>query len=579
MSATSSIATGDNLREEFQRLSGQVRDLTALLRAQREALRQRGMSLPAGVLSALKSVHAELESMTQEVAASECDLEELRALAETTALINSTLGLEEALDSVMDTVIQLTGAERGYIVLRDGQSGEMEFRVARNLDQESMDEGDLIVSRSIVARVAESGEAVVTTNAQEDARFRAEESVVGFSLRSILCVPLKVRGETIGVAYADNRIRAGLFGSKELELVKAFANQAAVAIHNARLFERLHRSLAEIMGLKELLDNVFASIASGVITTDEEGIVTMCNRAAGAILGGGSEESVGVPLEQMLLVERGGERLLGAEGKGGTVEVAVRIPTRGVTSLNMRLSPLRDAEQVTQGVAIVMDDLTELRKREAQLAAVRRYLPPAMVDNIQSIDMLAIGGEQRVISVLSADLRGFSTFSEQLPPEEAMDVINKYLVVATDAIHLYEGIIDKYMGDEVVALFNTQLNPHEDHAVCAVRAALAMQRDVLTLHEELPEEQHLYYGIGVHTGPAVLGNVGSPSRREFTAIGDTVLISNLLESEAQTGEIILSQPTNELVKDHFETEPIEPRKLKGHADVHTVHRVIGVRRR
>jgi adenylate cyclase len=202
-----------------------------------------------------------------------------------------------------------------------------------------------------------------------------------------------------------------------------------------------------------------------------------------------------------------------------------------------------------------------------------------MVDNIQSIDMLAIGGEQRVISVLSADLRGFSTFSEQLPPEEAMDVINKYLVVATDAIHLYEGIIDKYMGDEVVALFNTQLNPHEDHAVCAVRAALAMRRDVLTLHEELPEEQHLYYGIGVHTGPAVLGNVGSPSRREFTAIGDTVLISNLLESEAQTGEIILSQPTNELVKDHFETEPIEPRKLKGHADVHTVHRVIGVRRR
>jgi hypothetical protein len=113
MSATSSIATGDNLREELQRLGRQVRDLTALLRTQREVLRQRGMSLPAGVLSALKSVHAELESITQGVVASECDLEELRALAETTALINSTLELDEVLKAVMDTVIQLTGAERG----------------------------------------------------------------------------------------------------------------------------------------------------------------------------------------------------------------------------------------------------------------------------------------------------------------------------------------------------------------------------------------------------------------------------------------------------------------------------------
>jgi adenylate cyclase len=555
MSATSSIATGDNLREEFQRLSGQVRDLTALLRAQREALRQRGMSLPAGVLSALKSVHAELESMTQEVAASECDLEELRALAETTALINSTLGLEEALDSVMDTVIQLTGAERGYIVLRDGQSGEMEFRVARNLDQESMDEGDLIVSRSIVARVAESGEAVVTTNAQEDARFRAEESVVGFSLRSILCVPLKVRGETIGVAYADNRIRAGLFGSKELELVKAFANQAAVAIHNARLFERLHRSLAEIMGLKELLDNVFASIASGVITTDEEGIVTMCNRAAGAILGVGSEESVGVPLEQMLLVERGGERLLGAEGKGGTVEVAVRIPTRGVTSLNMRLSPLRDAEQVTQGVAIVMDDLTELRKREAQLAAVRRYLPPAMVDNIQSIEGLALSGVRCEITVLFVNVCPFESLFHYTDAKDYMAALNRYFTLATDAMHEQEGIIDKYMGSEVMGLFNTQLNPAPDHACRAVRAALNMARGFADLQRELGQDpSQAYYRVGIHSGIATVGNVGSPTRREFTAIGDSVNLAKRLEQNAALGQIFISEDTRRLCQPHLDSQ-------------------------
>ena len=568
--------------ERIRAIDQRVSDLVDLLRAQRDLLRENGLSLPPGVVSSLRSVREDLQALARRAQDPRDELAQLRALADTTALINSTLDLDEVLNTVMDTVIALTGAERGYIVLREAGEGEMTFRVARNLDRTTLEASDFIVSRTIVSRVAASGEPLLTTNAQEDDRFSAQESVVGFSLRSILCVPLKARGHTIGVAYADNRIRTGVFGERELRLLVAFADQAAVAIENARLFEQVRRSLAEITALKDLLDNVFTSIASGVITADAEDVILMCNPAAQAILNLPPGGGVGLPLARALPLDealRARLRAVRTEGRRETLEVEPRIPARGAVKLNLRLSPLLDASRVTQGVAIVMDDLTELRQREAKIAAVKRYLPEAMVDNIESIDMFALGGEQRVISVVSADVRGFSTFSEQLPPEELMHVINEYLRIATDAIHLHEGIVDKYMGDAVVGLFNTQLNAHADHAVRAVRAALSMRYDVLALHEVLPQSQRLYYGIGVHTGPAVLGNVGSPDRKEFTAVGDTVQVAKLLESNAQAGEILLSQETHALVRDYFETEPLKPRLLKGRTDIHMLYRVIGVRRR
>ena len=119
---------------------------------------------------------------------------------------------------------------------------------------------------------------------------------------------------------------------------------------------------------------------------------------------------------------------------------------------NIVMSPLRDAgEQVTASV-LVLDDLTEQHEREAQLAHVRRYLPLALVENIRSEDLSMLGGQEREITVLFADVRGFTTFSEQLEPERLMEIINKYLSVASDAVNLYEGVVDKYMGDAVTGL-------------------------------------------------------------------------------------------------------------------------------
>jgi adenylate cyclase len=227
----------------------------------------------------------------------------------------------------------------------------------------------------------------------------------------------------------------------------------------------------------------------------------------------------------------------------------------------------------------VLDDLTETRQREEQLKTVRRYLPLALVDNIRSADLTAMGGQEREISVLFADIRGFTRFSEELEPEALMGVINSYLSAASDAVNLYEGVVDKYLGDAITGLFNTPLNPQADHAARAVRAAIRLVKEIDVLHERLPAEQQLYFGIGIHTGGAVLGNVGGAERREFTAIGEAVDVGKLLQENAGRGEIVVSEATYRLVEDDFDFEPITPTKTRAGIDLRVIYRLMGRKRR
>ncbi len=568
---------------ELQRISKIAADLTRTLRAQHDLVSQRGIDLPVDAINSLDAATHELNSVMERMTDERVEVQQLRALARTTELINSTLDLDLVLNDVIDTVVGLTGAERGYIILKDAETGELQFRVARNAQQRSLSDHEVLVSHSVINEVAQTGQLLVATDAADDPRLKRQESVINMVLRSILCVPLSRKGTLTGMIYADNRVQPGLFGVREQALVQAFANQAAVAIENARLFESVRASLAEITAFKNLMDNVFTSIASGVITTDSNDIVTTFNAAASRILGVPAQDSVGKSLWSVLPpLYVGFDKLLRkvqAQKVEEVVEAEPILEGRGQVSLNLKLSPLKgDDPNVIQGVAIVLNDVTELKQRNAQISTIRSYLPPAMVDNIQLIDRSQLGGEERDISIISCDVRGFTTFSESLQPEEVMEVINKFLTVSSDAIHLSEGIIDKYMGDAAVGLYNTQLNPHTDHALRAVRAAMTMVRDVEAMHDTLPPSHRLRYGIGIHTGTAVLGNVGSPSRKEFTAIGDSLQFAKLLQENAHGGEVLVSQQTYDLVKDYFEAERLTPRKLKDRFDFDCMYAITGLRR-
>src|SRR5688572_6309062 len=456
------------------------------------------LKLPKGTLEDLRNLETSLAQIGEKIEAFQHEHNNMLAIANVGQVINSSLELDEVLRIVMDNIVRLTKAERGFLMLRD-EKGEMVNRVARNWEKESINSSELTVSRSVVARVIDSGEPIITTNAQEDQRFVGQESIVAFNLRSILCVPLKVKNELIGVIYADNRIRTGIFAESERDILLAFANQAAVAIENARLFSSLKNTLEEVTGLKNLMDNVFASIASGVITADVRNQVTLANRAAENILGQGALEIVGHHLDEVLATvsKEIAPHLTEVRDTDKSIvdlEISHHLPPRGNVDWRLNLSPLKDAGQKTQGVAIVLDDLTERKKLEAQRRLFERMVAPAVIEQLDP-NSLQLGGKRVDITVLFADIRGFTTYSEKLQPEKLVSILNRYLAAMAEAVLEHGGTIDKFMGDSIMAWFNAPV-PQADHTLRAVKTALAIRTSVEGLYKELPADSHLAFGVG-----------------------------------------------------------------------------------
>ena len=530
-------------------------------------------------LEELKTLETSLQRISEALVPFEQRFSHLQALAGIGQVVNSTLDIDEVLQAVMDTIVRLTEAERGFLMLRD-ERGEMVIRIARNWEQESINQSESSISRTIVQKVIDAGEAILTTNALEDKRFSGTESVIAFNLRSILCVPLMVKTELTGVIYTDNRIRTGIFSEADRDLLIAFANQAAVAIENARLFSSLKRTLAEVTELKNLMDDVFASIVSGVLTADVQDQITLCNRAAASILGQASAEIVGRKIDEVVptfasniiphleSVRKSDKPVIGLELSQSRAE-------GGNIDWRLNLSPLKDAGQKTQGVAIVLDDLTERKKLEAQRGLLQRMVSPAVLDQIDP-NSLQVGGKKVFITVLFADVRGFTSYSEKHSPEELVAVLNQYLAAAADAVLAQEGTVDKFLGDAVMAWYNAPiLQP--DHTLRAVKSALAIREAIARLHSEFPKEAHLDFGVGIHYGEAVLGWIGTEKRLEFTSLGDSVNTTKRIQENAAKNQILISKEAYERVKDDVQANPFAPLTVKGKAQPLEVFEVMGLK--
>jgi PAS domain S-box-containing protein len=506
-----------------------------------------------------------LEAFAGEVRKFENSYHNLQELARLGEVINSSLDIQTVLETAMDTIIRITGAERGFLMLRE-TNGEMRIQIARNWEQASLQPSEFALSSTVIRRVVEHGEAVLTTNAQEDPRFGSQDSIIAYNLRSILCVPLKVKHDLIGVIYTDNRIQSGIFTEAHRELLVSFANQAAIAIENARLFSSLRRTLAEVTELKNLMDNVFASITSGVITTDVREQITLCNRAAERILGRASTELLGRSLHEVLsplvpalypyleLVRQRDQAI-------SELEVSPHLPDRGPVNWRLSLAPLKDENNRVQGMTIVLDDLTERKRLEAQRRLLERMVSPAVLEQMD-LNSLSIGGKAVELTILFADIRGFTRFGEQHTPQELVQVLNEYLATAAEAVLSEEGTVDKFLGDAVMAWFNAPL-PQPDHALRAVRAALRLRRAVMELHQRLPPEAHLSFGVGIHSGLAVLGWIGNEKRLEYTALGDSVNTAKRIQESAGMNQILITREVYEQVKHRIRAVPLPALRLRG----------------
>ena len=537
-------------------------------------------SSPRPLSSATGNFEREREVLNTNIYNLQRERNELETLYEIARVLNSTLEFDKVLLLVMDEVIDVVKAERGFLALLNPINNKLEIKIARDKQHRTIDQREFQISLSTVDRVVRSREPVLTDDAQVDDKLKAQESIMAFGIRSIMCVPLVVRDHCIGAVYVDSRITAKLFSDKHRDLLLAFCHQAAIAIDNARLFADLSKALRTVEEDKHYMDNIFASIANGVITTDSSGIITKFNDAAGIILQINPLSAVGKHYQEVFysLPQVGLIELLqnsGIEHIHGTIvpdTVECEIAGRGRVNLTFYVSSLRENPQSAPiGMALVIDDRTELKRAEARAKDIRRifgrFVHPNVVQQlIENPNAINLGGEIKEISLIAADFRGFTSLSEHKTSKEVMTLLNTYLEIMVKEIWDEEGTVTGFWGDALMAIFNAPL-PQKDHVLRAVRAAWKMRMAILEYQRTQPPDSLYSFGIGVNTGEAMVGNIGSRDRiQNYTAIGDVVNVAARLQQEAKDNNIMLNHSTFTRVRQYVRVTKLPPLQVKNKAE-------------
>jgi adenylate cyclase len=234
----------DAFRASLVRLLAPGAALESVLQGLRALRQQGGQGVAPELVEGLAALQRDLVALQSGSRRAVRQVEQLQGLIHTSAVVTSSLDIDHVLEEVMDNAIKLTNAERAYLMLRAEGGEALELRAARNWDRETLAEEEITVSHGVMSTVLETGEPVLTINAQGDQRFQEQASVLIHDLRSIICIPLKLRDRVTGVLYADNRFEQGVFDEESVALVATFANFAAIAIDNARHFQRVSADLA-----------------------------------------------------------------------------------------------------------------------------------------------------------------------------------------------------------------------------------------------------------------------------------------------------------------------------------------------
>ncbi len=497
--------------------------------------------------------------------------------------------LDETLKSVLKRLLALSNGERAAIMLCEA-GGRLVTRVAQDIwgGNENFEP-----SHSVASEALDEQRPILIANATDSSRFGEAESIVAMSLISVLCVPMIVHDENIGVLYVDSSAGGVAFDQSDLDLLVSFGSQAGASIQNARLHDELLHHVQELEFARHYKDALIRSLSSGLIAIDSAGVITEWNPSASAILEVSTDQAMGSALSTVLpnsisswlyglvnMAETGDQTILFGNEWEGTLGSRARVV------LACRVGRIRDPEDQVSGFVFVLNDRTDLVLIEESRRAERdeqqrlrdlfsRYLAPPVVERLLSNpDAVELGGTRQSVAVLFADVRGFTGFSEQTAPEEVVHVLNRYLELATEEIFEQYGTLDKFLGDGVMALFGAPVEL-PNHELAAVRAAAAMSARLDELRKEVGSQ--VGFGIGIHAGEAIVGNIGTPQLMSYTAIGDVVNVAARLESEARSGEILISSEVYDRIGEYLDVEELGSIYVKGRLQPVRTFKVLHIR--
>jgi adenylate cyclase len=472
--------------------------------------------------------------------------------------ITSELELGTLLQRVMNEATRMLNADRSTLFLHDQKNGELFSRVAMG---DSIGEIRLPDHMGIAGAVFTSGQSVIIPYAYADLRFNpALDKKTGYFTRSILCVPvINKLGRVIGVTQVLNK-RGSSFTEEDETRLKAFTAQVSIALENAKLFE-------DVQNIKNYNESVLQSMSNGVLTLDEDQTIVTCNSAALQICRCRIEDVVKKPAEEFFaepnhwVMERI-RSLEETQKPDVTMEQEMKFGDTTI-STNITFLPLFSGEGKKLGSMLMIEDISSEKRMKSTMS---RYMDPGLADQILKEGEDILGGKNMQVTILFSDICSFTSLTEQLGPQGTVGMLNEYFTLMVECITQEEGMLDKFIGDAIMAGFGVPL-PHTDDPDRAVRAALAMLNRLNEWNRARASKGQpaIHMRIGLNTDTIVAGNIGSLKRMDYTMIGDGVNLAARLESACKQYEasILMSEFTYRQLNGTYRLRDVDTVVVKG----------------
>ena len=475
--------------------------------------------------------------------------------------VTSDLDLGTMLIKVVSECARMLQADRATLFLNDEKTNELFSRVALG---SSIGEIRIPNHLGISGAVFTTGHSINIPYAYADLRFNPSfDQRTGYFTRSILCVPiLNKAGKTIGVTQVLNK-RGGPFNSEDEARLRAFTAQVAMSLESAKLFD-------EVQQIKNYNQSMLQSMSNGVVTLNEDGAIVTCNAAGLKILRAAPDQILQKKASEYFATNTWILDRIEAVKKTLQSNVTVDaelLAGKDKLSVNMTIQPLMSEEDngVSKniGTMLMVEDVSGEKRMKSTMA---RYMDPRLADQLLSGGDEALGGKSVNATVMFSDIRSFTTISEELGAQGTVALLNEYFTLMVDCIQKHGGMLDKFIGDAIMAIFGLPLQ-HEDDEDRAVRAAVGMIQELShwNAEREAQGKKAVEIGLGLNTDSIVSGNIGSPKRMDYTVIGDGVNLASRLESACKQygARILISENTYRKLRGTYRVREVDLVVVKG----------------
>ena len=519
------------------------------------------------------------QGMEEMVKSREKEMKFLDVVAEVT----SEIELGSLLQRVMVEATKMLNADRATLFLNDFKTNELFSRVAMG---EGIGEIRLPNNAGIAGAVFQSRQTINIPHAYADLRFNPGfDKQTGYFTRSILCVPIINKdGDCIGCTQALNK-KGGGFTDEDESRLKAFTQQVSIALENAKLFEDVAKERA-------YNHSMLTSMSNAVITINDEGKIITCNKSGLKILKIRDTDILGKTAEEFFtngrswILERirqceedkEPEFLMDAEIEVGSEQD----DNVEIVSANISFLPLENQDpdgRMDQasghlGTMIMVEDISDEKRMKSTMS---RYIDPNIADQLMSDGSDIMGGQETIATVLFSDVRSFTTITEALGAQGTVTLLNEYFDIMVEAINEQGGMVDKFIGDAIMAGFGIPF-PHEDDEDRGVRAGINMIKRLWEWNKQREKEgkMPIDMGLGLNTDKLLSGNIGSSKRMDYTMIGDGVNLAARLESACKSyaARILISDFTYQKLKGTYQIRYIDDVIVKGKTEAVGVREVL-----